>query len=66
VLILALAMKEYANAFSFNSYTYGACHIMRLRNVYTINISEVDKTKTVKEGAIIALWVRERQVHTDR
>jgi excinuclease ABC subunit A len=45
------------NAFSFNS-PYGACpHCKGLGNVYTINISEVvpDKTKTVKEGAIVPL-----------
>ncbi|MFN0083662.1 MAG: excinuclease ABC subunit UvrA [Ferruginibacter sp.] len=45
------------NAFSFNS-PYGACpHCKGLGNVYTINIEEVipDKTKTVKEGAIVPL-----------
>ena len=45
------------NAFSFNS-PYGACpHCKGLGNVYTINIDEVvpDKTKTVKEGAIVPL-----------
>ena len=45
------------NAFSFNS-PYGACpHCKGLGNIYTINIEEVipDKTKTVKEGAIVPL-----------
>ncbi len=45
------------NAFSFNS-PYGACPTCKgLGNVYTIDIDEVlpDKTKAVKEGAIVPL-----------
>ena len=45
------------NAFSFNS-PYGACPTCKgLGNVYTIDIDEVlpDKTKSVKDGAIVPL-----------
>ncbi len=45
------------NAFSFNS-PYGACPVCKgLGNVYTIDMNEVlpDKTKSVKEGAIVPL-----------
>ncbi len=45
------------NAFSFNS-PYGACPTCKgLGNVYTIDMDEVlpDKTKTVKDGAIVPL-----------
>ena len=45
------------NAFSFNS-PYGACPVCKgLGNVYTIDMESVlpDKTKSVKEGAIVPL-----------